>query len=118
MIRKFITKIDLGGGASESDKKAFIDKFQQRAKLPSKLRTVNESTVKSKTNRNTKQSTPISTTITPTMDDGAIAKIVQDNVAATPATVTITPKLEDGAIAMVVTFSSRALISCSTTGLV
>lgn len=45
--------------------------------------------------QNKSQGTTVNTKITPIMDEGAVAKVVQENVENTPATVKITPVMDD-----------------------
>ena len=47
-------------------------------------------------------SKPIEVTVTPIMEEGAVAKAIKDNATATPPTVEITPTLADNAIADVI----------------
>ena len=93
MINAFLRKIYQESSGSSDEFNAFSQKVRGRFALPPEKRLVNADTIATEQvasqNKEVTKSTDIK--LTPTMDDGAVAKVVSENVAKTPATVKITP---------------------------
>lgn len=97
-----------------SKKYDLIDRFKTRSQLSTDQRLVNADTIaaekatiqKSIIGQNTK-----GIKITPTMDDGAVAKAVADNVAKTPAIVKITPVVDDNETQNIGSYDTDTLIN-------
>lgn len=95
MVKRFLKSAKIGNYGTE-DYKEFERRVIGRFKLPSHERLVNSSTIATEKTQQIQQSSNVNAKITPTMDEGAIAKLVDENVAKTPATVKITPVIDDG----------------------
>lgn len=92
MIKLFLKNLQRNFDADLVDQ--FSKDFKTRAALPPEQRLVDAAnTVASK---NSSDSTELTAKITPTMDEGAIAKLVDENVQKTPATIKVTPVINDG----------------------
>lgn len=75
----------------------FTDKVKSRFALPPEQRLVNADTIAAErmVGGQTKvEAKPSEVKLTPTMDEGAVAKVVAENVAKTPATVKVTPVVD------------------------
>ena len=106
---RFIDKLQYSNsGGHKSEVKSFIQLMESRWALPSSKRLVNDSTVaeerrqqealrqQQRQQEQQEEEIAANAKITPTMDEGAIAKLVQENVDKTPAVVKVTP-IADGA---------------------
>ena len=74
-------------GLNIGDRNAFRARVSERLSLPPEQRLINESNVSA----NKIVETPNEVKIVPTMEEGAVAKVVSENVQQTPATVNVTP---------------------------
>lgn len=95
MVEAFLQNALLG--LSREDKQDFRKKVYKRLTIPSEQRLVNADTIaneKINSNQNKAEDTLNKVKITPTMDDGAVAKVVEENVAKNPATVKVTPIID------------------------
>ena len=84
-------------GLSREDRQDFRKKVYKRLTIPSEQRLVNADTIaneKINSNQNKAEDTLNKVKIIPTMDDGAVAKVVEENVAKNPATVKVTPVID------------------------
>ena len=70
----------------------FEDRVRKRYAIPMEQRLVNEQTIAAE---RASQVPGANAKITPIMDEGAVAKVVADNVAKTPATVKVIPVIDD-----------------------
>ena len=96
MVKAFLKNVYREANLSSSDFQMFADRVNQRVKLPSEQRLVNADTIAAErmvANQTQAQSVtqPSEVKLTPTMDEGAVAKVVEDNVAKTPVTVKVAP---------------------------
>ena len=100
MVRAFLSSLFRGANeyVNYEDESNFKDLVMSRLKLPSEKRLVNADTITTEQMvANQPQESKLSEVkIKPTMDEGAIAKVVADNVAKTPATVKVTPVDAEG----------------------
>ena len=93
MVKAFIRSVSHTSGVSSNEFVDFSTKVRSRFALPPEQRLVNADTIAAGPNKNTVKSSEVK--LTPTMDDGAVAQVVADNVAKTPATVKVTPVVDD-----------------------
>lgn len=98
MLDKFLDSAS-HGYSDKTHFSEFEDKVRKRYAIPMEQRLVNEKTVAAeRAAQQTQQAQQVSganAKITPTMDRGAVAKVVADNVAKTPATVKVTPVIDN-----------------------
>ena len=96
MVQAFLKNVFREANLSSSDFQKFSDRVNQRLKLPPEKRLVNENTISTEQTVATQsqESKPSEVKITPTMDEGAIAKLIDENVAKTPAEVKVTPVVD------------------------
>lgn len=92
MINLFLRNLKRNFDADLVDQ--FSKDFKIRAALPPEQRLVDAANPVA--SQNSSDSTELTAQITPTMDEGAIAKLVAENVQKTPATVKVTPVINDG----------------------
>ena len=95
MVEAFLRSARITQGGDYDDRKQFESLVRQRYALAPEDRLVNAETIAAE--RAAQQSSQVPGTnakITPTMDEGAVAKVVADNVAKTPATVKVTPVID------------------------
>lgn len=84
-------------GLNQEDTQDFRSRVNERLRLPSEQRLVNADTIaneKINSNQNKAEDSLNKVKITPTMDEGAVARIVEENVSKTPATVKVTPIID------------------------
>ncbi len=100
MVKAFLTT--LFRSANEfvglKDQTKFEDLVMSRLNLPPEKRLVNADTIAAERmagGHPKAESKPSEVKLTPTMDEGAVAKVVKENVAKTPATVKVTPVVDD-----------------------
>lgn len=82
---------------NQEDTQDFRSRVNERLRLPSEQRLVNADTItneKINSNQNKAEDSLNKVKITPTMDEGAVARIVEENVSKTPATVKVTPIID------------------------
>ena len=97
MIEAFLDSAKLKRGGSHDEFQKFKSLVQQRYALSPDQRLVNADTIAAERVAQQTQAAPgADAKITPIMDEGAVAKVVADNVAKTPATIKVTPVI-DGA---------------------
>lgn len=104
MVNGFLRKIKIESGNSKQFNN-FANRVNDRFNMPPEQRLVNSETIVDKRAQSTSDVSGVNAKITPTMDDGAIARLVDENVAKTPATVKVTPIIDKG------TTSGQASIS-------
>ena len=96
MVNAFIRSVHNTGIPSD-DFNYFSKKVRGRFSLSPEERLVNADTIAAeqaaRTNKTEAKSNSIK--LTPTMDEGAVAKVVADNVAQTPVTVKVSPVIDD-----------------------
>lgn len=92
MVDNLVRKISRGHGAPQSEVDKFLKNFIHRAALAPDQRLFNSTTASEKTVQPTEKPTEVK--LTPTMDEGAVAKVVEENVAKTPATVKVKPVVD------------------------
>lgn len=100
MVKAFLKNVYREANLSPSDFQMFADRVNQRVKLPPEQRLVNANTIAAErmtASQAQAESKPSEVKLTPTMDEGAIAKVVEENVAKTPATVKVTPIVDSAA---------------------
>lgn len=99
MVEEFLRSAKRKRGGSYDEMQKFRDLVRQRYALSPEQRLVNANTIATeRAAQQAQQASEVRAKITPIMDDGAVAKVVADNVAKTPATVKVTPVIDDGKI--------------------
>ena len=95
MVEAFLRSARGTRGGTYDDNRKFQDLVRQRYALSAEQRLVNADTIAAERAAQQAQQTPsVNAKITPTMDEGAVAKVVADNAAKTPATVKVTPIID------------------------
>lgn len=98
MLRSFLRHMhDISPYDADSrDKKHdLIRRFEERSELSPEQRLVNANTIAAERGQNASQTSGVNAKITPIMDEGAVAKVVAENVTKTPVMVKVTPVVED-----------------------
>lgn len=100
MVKAFLTNLFRGANeyVDPKDEAQFKQLVKSRLNLPPEKRLVNADTIaaeRSTANQAQDVTRPTDVKITPTMDEGAVAKVVEDNVAKTPVTVKVTPVINE-----------------------
>ena len=95
MVNAFIRSIH-NTGISPDDLDYFSKKVRGRFSLSPKERLVNADTIAAEqaTRHNQTEAKSNNVKLTPTMDEGAVAQVVAENVAKTPVTVKVTPVVD------------------------
>ncbi len=110
MIEEFLRSARLTRGGTYDANKKFQDLVRQRYALSPEQRLVNANTIAAERAAQQAQSTSgVNAKITPIMDEGAIAKLVEENVVKTPATVKVTPVVDGGKTADTALESQQAV---------
>jgi TP901 family phage tail tape measure protein len=95
MIEEFLRSARLKKGGTYDERDRFQALVRQRYALSPEQRLVNADTIAAERAQQAAQQTSgTNAKITPVMDEGAVAKVVADNVAKTPATVKVTPVVD------------------------
>lgn len=97
MVKAFLKNVYREANLSSSDFQTFANRVNQRVKLPPEQRLVNANTIAAEqavASKAQAESKPSEVKITPTMEAGAVAKVVEENIAKTPATVKVVPVVD------------------------
>lgn len=95
IVGKLINKITRGRNVPMQERFAFADRIRARAALPPEQRLWNKDiAAASGTKLSATEPSKEEVKLTPTMDEGAVAKVVAENVEKIPATVKIKPVVD------------------------
>ena len=97
MVQAFLKNVFREANLSQSEFQTFAGRVNSRLNLPAEQRLVNADTIAAEQmsiSQTKVESKPSEVKLTPTMDEGAVAKVIADNVAKTPVTVKVTPVVD------------------------